>query len=135
MAPLVDATIAVSCSFCHGLFLYRFHSEVHRTVLQTGSILRVFRVISVPDVIPESPAEPMPVTILAPSDSQSMAFDRFGDWLSKETFASIYSGKTEMRFDARVRYTDIFEVEHEMECGGIFMHKSKTFRIDYNDAN
>ena len=91
--------------------------------------------LSVPDVIPESPAEPMPVIILAPGDSQSMSFGRFGDWLTKETFGNIHSGRTELRFDARVTYTDIFEVDHEMECGGIFMHKTKTFRIDYNDAN
>jgi hypothetical protein len=90
--------------------------------------------LTVPDLQPSAPAD-VPVTILAPDDVQSLRFGTFRSWLTKETFDNVSQGLTELRFDAKVAYTDIFDLPHATECGGVFMPKDRTFRIDYNRAS
>jgi hypothetical protein len=99
-----------------------------------GNNLIFYVSLTIPNLPPASP-DPSPVTVLAAGDIVTMPFSVFGEWLTRDSFTDIYSGKIEMRFDAKVTYTDIFDVDHSMECGGIFMHKSNTFRLEYNRAS
>jgi hypothetical protein len=70
--------------------------------------------------------------VLGAGKTLKAAFQFMGACLNQETFERIVRGELVLRFEAEVRYIDVFDKPHHTKCSGRFKPESCSFRVDAN---
>ncbi len=88
-------------------------------------------------MIPETPdgkALSLPPTPMGAGDFQTVSFQMFTEWVTKDSFEKIPNGESVMRFAGTVSYRDMFDECHTTRCSGTFHPKVGAFMVDENNA-
>jgi len=82
-------------------------------------------------IIPNVPdyTSELPVIVLGPGQEQSISFSPFIDFLTKETFEQIISGKTRMQFEGWAVYEDVFGDSYTTRVAGTYEPRNRVFRV------
>lgn len=90
--------------------------------------LRFSILLQIPQ-IPEMQVPALPTSVLGASDSITISFDRFREFLTHQTFLDIANGVTPLTFNGTITYTDVFDLSHTTKCSGTYDPPSNMFRI------
>jgi hypothetical protein len=90
--------------------------------------------VTIPDT-PDGSTLPLPPTPIGAGGRQTVTFQMFTEWVSKESFEGIRLGTIAMRFTGTVQYFDMFGERHITRCSGTFHHKAGAFMVDENTAD
>jgi hypothetical protein len=83
-----------------------------------------------PDAAGPVPMNPLHSTVLGASDDMACSFQAIGEWTTSDTFRRISEGLVVLRFEAEIRYSDVFGKPHVTKCSGVFRPEICAFVMD-----